>query len=136
MTLSRPRSRTTQSQQEVLSSFTAGKQKAAIQFAGSLVPKSRVGLVVRNQVPKVLGILAVASLVPARSLLDRLEPPHYPMPQGHCKRRIDLQLSCIEIAERITTRRGAALIASWLRAPDTDNRRLALSRSMLRKGGM
>ena len=66
--------------QRVLSSYIAGKQKAAEGFAGSLVPKSRLGLFIRNQVTKMLTITLVANLALGRSLRDQLELPHYQMP--------------------------------------------------------
>jgi 2-polyprenyl-6-methoxyphenol hydroxylase-like FAD-dependent oxidoreductase len=64
---------------ELLGRFISDKQTAAERFAGSFAPRSRLGLFVRNQTTKLLGIPAVAHLVLGRSLLDRLELPHYPM---------------------------------------------------------
>jgi 2-polyprenyl-6-methoxyphenol hydroxylase-like FAD-dependent oxidoreductase len=64
--------------QAVLGSFIARKQKAAERFAGSFAPKSWLGLYVRNQVTRMLGIPAVATLVLGGTLLDRLGLPPYP----------------------------------------------------------
>ena len=68
---------------EMMGAFISDKQKAAERFAGSFAPKSRLGLFIRNQATRMLGIPGVAELVLGRSLLDRLELPHYPMPQAH-----------------------------------------------------
>ena len=38
--------------------FIANKQKAAVQFAGSFAPKTRLGLFFRNQITKVIGVSA------------------------------------------------------------------------------
>jgi len=68
---------------ELLGPFIGDKQEAAERFAGSFAPKSHLGLFIRNQTTKLLGIPLVARLVLGRSLLDRLDLPHYPMPRAY-----------------------------------------------------
>jgi 2-polyprenyl-6-methoxyphenol hydroxylase-like FAD-dependent oxidoreductase len=65
------------SYETVLHPFMAGKQKAAQQFAGSLVPRTHIGLFVRNQITNAMRLPLVAELVLGRNLLDRLELPAY-----------------------------------------------------------
>jgi 2-polyprenyl-6-methoxyphenol hydroxylase-like FAD-dependent oxidoreductase len=65
--------------ESVLRAFIAGKQKAAEQFAGSFAPRTRLGLVLRNQMSKALRFPLVADLMIGRSLLDRLTLPAYPL---------------------------------------------------------
>jgi 2-polyprenyl-6-methoxyphenol hydroxylase-like FAD-dependent oxidoreductase len=62
----------------VLGAFMAGKQEAARRFARSFVPRTRVGLFVRNQICKTFRIPLMANLVLGYGLLDRLELPDYP----------------------------------------------------------
>lgn len=62
-----------------LQAFIAGKQDAARRFATSLVPATRLGLFVRDQVTKLFRIPFVAHGVLGRSLLDRFELPSYPI---------------------------------------------------------
>jgi hypothetical protein len=69
----------------------AAKQKAAAQFAGSFVPKTRFGVVLRNQITKAFAIPFVAKLTLGRSLLDRIDLPSYPS-QGKEFRRKDIVL--------------------------------------------
>ena len=61
--------------------FIASKQKAAVQFAGSFAPKTRVGLFFRNQITKLLEVPLVAKLVMGPSLFDRIDLPDYPIPR-------------------------------------------------------
>jgi 2-polyprenyl-6-methoxyphenol hydroxylase-like FAD-dependent oxidoreductase len=58
--------------ESLLRSLIDGKQKAAERFAGSLVPKTRLGLFLRNQISKVIGLPFVADLALGRGLVDRL----------------------------------------------------------------
>ncbi|MGB6920950.1 MAG: FAD-binding domain [Methylovirgula sp.] len=58
-------------------SFIAEKQRGAERFARSLVPRTRFGLMFRNQVTKLFGIPGVAKLAMGPSLLDRLDLPDY-----------------------------------------------------------
>jgi 2-polyprenyl-6-methoxyphenol hydroxylase-like FAD-dependent oxidoreductase len=67
--------------EERLHPFIAGKQKAAVQFAGSFAPKTRFGLFFRNQITKVLKFPLLAKLAMGPSLLDRIDLPVYPIPE-------------------------------------------------------
>jgi 2-polyprenyl-6-methoxyphenol hydroxylase-like FAD-dependent oxidoreductase len=67
--------------EERLHPFIAGKQKAALQFAGSFAPKTRLGLFFRNQITKVLKFTLIAKLAMGPSLLDRIDSPVYPIPK-------------------------------------------------------
>jgi 2-polyprenyl-6-methoxyphenol hydroxylase-like FAD-dependent oxidoreductase len=63
--------------ENVLRPFMTSKQDAAQRFAGSLMPKTRFGLFVRNQITKTLRVPFIADLVLGRSLQDRLPLPDY-----------------------------------------------------------
>jgi 2-polyprenyl-6-methoxyphenol hydroxylase-like FAD-dependent oxidoreductase len=63
--------------QERLREFIAGKQRAAERFAGSFAPRSSLGLLVRNQVTKLLSVPFVADLAMGRGLRDPIELPEY-----------------------------------------------------------
>jgi len=65
--------------EERLRPFIEGKQKAAQRLASSFVPATRLGLFVRNQVTKMLGLPFVADMAIGRSVLDRFELPSYPI---------------------------------------------------------
>jgi 2-polyprenyl-6-methoxyphenol hydroxylase-like FAD-dependent oxidoreductase len=67
--------------ERLLRPFIEEKQKAAERFAGALVPKTRFGLFLRNQISKVFGVRLVADLVLGRGLVDRLALPEYPTPK-------------------------------------------------------
>jgi hypothetical protein len=58
------------------------KQKAAEGFARSFVPKTRLGLLFRNNVTNAFTIPGIAKLAMGSSLLDRLELPDYSEPHG------------------------------------------------------
>jgi len=62
--------------------FIAGKQKAAMQFAGSFAPKTRLGLFFRNQITKTFKLPFIAGLAMGPSLFDRVDLPDYPVPQN------------------------------------------------------
>jgi 2-polyprenyl-6-methoxyphenol hydroxylase-like FAD-dependent oxidoreductase len=62
----------------MLREFLDGKQASAQRFAGSFLPHTRLGILLRNQVTKLFGIPAVANFVLGRGLLDRLSLPDYP----------------------------------------------------------
>ena len=66
--------------EQLLRPFMAAKQTAAAQFAGSFAPKTRFGVLLRNQVTKAFAIPFVAKLVLGRSLLDRIVLPNYSFP--------------------------------------------------------
>jgi 2-polyprenyl-6-methoxyphenol hydroxylase-like FAD-dependent oxidoreductase len=57
--------------------FIAGKQRAAARFAGAFAPKSRAGIVIRNQVTRLLALPFVAKLSMGRLLTDALILPSY-----------------------------------------------------------
>lgn len=58
--------------------FMLRKQGAARRFAHSFVPRTRVGIFVRNQISRLLDVPAVARLALGRSLRDRVTLPDYP----------------------------------------------------------
>ena len=61
----------------LLQPFMRHKQKAAEGFAGSFAPKTRLGIFVRNQVTKLFNARHLAKLAFSRSLVDRIQLPHY-----------------------------------------------------------
>ncbi len=63
--------------ERLLHPFMLTKQNAAEKFASSFAPKTRLGLFVRNQVMKVLGIPFVTRRVMSSTLLDRINLPDY-----------------------------------------------------------
>jgi 2-polyprenyl-6-methoxyphenol hydroxylase-like FAD-dependent oxidoreductase len=63
--------------ERLLRPFMASKQRAAEQFASSFAPRTRFGLLVRNQVSKALRVPWIARFVIGRGLLDRLALPTY-----------------------------------------------------------
>jgi 2-polyprenyl-6-methoxyphenol hydroxylase-like FAD-dependent oxidoreductase len=63
--------------EQILRPFLNNKQKAAEGFVRSFAPKTRFGLLFRNQVTKALAIPGLARLTFGRSFLDRLESPNY-----------------------------------------------------------
>jgi 2-polyprenyl-6-methoxyphenol hydroxylase-like FAD-dependent oxidoreductase len=65
--------------EQQLSPFIADKQKAAVKFAGSFAPKTRSGLIFRNQITKIFKIPFVAELAMGPSLFDRIDLPNYPV---------------------------------------------------------
>jgi 2-polyprenyl-6-methoxyphenol hydroxylase-like FAD-dependent oxidoreductase len=67
--------------ESVLREFIDGKQRAAEQFAGSFVPRTQFGLLMRNQLSKAFRFPFVANLLIGRGLLDRLTLPAYPSPR-------------------------------------------------------
>lgn len=58
-----------------LAKFLHGKQEAALGFAGTFVPSSRLRLALRNRVSRLLRIRWIARLVAGRGLLDRITLP-------------------------------------------------------------
>jgi 2-polyprenyl-6-methoxyphenol hydroxylase-like FAD-dependent oxidoreductase len=63
--------------EQQLHPFIADKQKAAAKFAGSFAPKTRLGLMFRNQITKAFKIPFVAELAMGSSLRDRIDLPSY-----------------------------------------------------------
>ena len=64
----------------LLRPFLRDKQITAQRFARSFVPRSSLGLFVRNQATKLMGIPGLARLLIGRNLFDRLVLPDYPSP--------------------------------------------------------
>ena len=65
-----------------LQPFVASKQKSAVDFAGSLAPKTRLGLFFRNRITKVFNLPFIAKFAMGPSLLDRIDLPDYADPQA------------------------------------------------------
>lgn len=63
--------------QERLQSFVSQKQKGALYFAGTLAPKSRLSMFLRNQIMQLLTIPWIADLAVGRDLSDKFELPEY-----------------------------------------------------------
>lgn len=64
--------------EELLRCFINAKLAAAAKFASSFAPKTRLGLLLRNQATKVFSLPFVPGLVMKSALLDRIELPSYP----------------------------------------------------------
>jgi 2-polyprenyl-6-methoxyphenol hydroxylase-like FAD-dependent oxidoreductase len=63
--------------QELFGSFVLRKQKAALRFAGSFAPKSKLSLFVRNKIFQLMAIPWIADMVAGRDLADRITLPEY-----------------------------------------------------------
>jgi 2-polyprenyl-6-methoxyphenol hydroxylase-like FAD-dependent oxidoreductase len=63
--------------EQLLRPFMSSKQKAAAQFARSFAPRTRIGVLLHNQLTRAFAIPFVAKLVLGRSLLDQLDLPEY-----------------------------------------------------------
>ncbi len=72
--------------EQQLRPFITGKQNAAVKFAGSFAPKTRLGLFIRNQITKAFELPFVAELAMGPSLLDRIDLPDYPVSVGVASR--------------------------------------------------
>jgi len=59
------------------------KQKGAERFAGAFAPRTRAGLLFRNQVIRAFAIPGLARLAVGRDIADRLELPSYDWPLLH-----------------------------------------------------
>lgn len=57
--------------------FIVRKQRAAAKFAGSFVPKTQIGIFVRNQVTRLIGLPFVADLAMGPMLRDSITLPTY-----------------------------------------------------------
>jgi 2-polyprenyl-6-methoxyphenol hydroxylase-like FAD-dependent oxidoreductase len=64
----------------LLRDFISAKQNAAERFAGAFAPRTRAGLLFRNQVIRAFAFSCVAKLVIGRDITDELELPNYPWP--------------------------------------------------------
>jgi 2-polyprenyl-6-methoxyphenol hydroxylase-like FAD-dependent oxidoreductase len=67
--------------ERTLREFIDGKQKAAERFAGSFAPKTRFGLLMRNELSKAFRFPFLANLFIGRGLLDHLTLQPYPLPR-------------------------------------------------------
>jgi 2-polyprenyl-6-methoxyphenol hydroxylase-like FAD-dependent oxidoreductase len=63
--------------EERLRPFIASKQKSAQGFASSFAPKTTLGIWLRNQAVKLMGVPGVAHLLLGRNLRDDFELPNY-----------------------------------------------------------
>jgi 2-polyprenyl-6-methoxyphenol hydroxylase-like FAD-dependent oxidoreductase len=66
------------SYQKTLRAFIASKQRAAVRFAAAFAPRTRWGLVLRNQVIRLLAIPGLGRRLFGADILDRLALPDYP----------------------------------------------------------
>lgn len=64
----------------LLRDFVAGKQRGAERFAGAFAPKTRMGLIFRNQLVKAFAAPGLSRLVVGRDIIDRLPLPDYRFP--------------------------------------------------------
>lgn len=63
--------------QDLFGPFVLTKQKAALRFAGSFAPKSKLTLFLRNQLFKLMAIRWIADLAVGRDLADNITLPSY-----------------------------------------------------------
>ena len=63
--------------QRLFGPFVATKQRAAERLAGVFAPKSKLSLVIRNQVMRLLRIPWVADLIAGRGFSDDIDLPDY-----------------------------------------------------------
>jgi 2-polyprenyl-6-methoxyphenol hydroxylase-like FAD-dependent oxidoreductase len=63
--------------QQLFGPFVLAKQNAALRFAGSFAPKSKLILFLRNQLFKLMAIRCIADLAVGRDLADNIELPAY-----------------------------------------------------------
>ncbi|HET7886456.1 MAG TPA: FAD-binding domain [Bradyrhizobium sp.] len=61
----------------LLRSYVEAKQRGAERFAGAFAPKTRWGLLFRNQVARALAFPGLAKLLIGRDIIDRLQLPDY-----------------------------------------------------------
>jgi 2-polyprenyl-6-methoxyphenol hydroxylase-like FAD-dependent oxidoreductase len=59
--------------QRLFAPFVAQKQKAALRFAGSFAPHSRLSLILRNQIMNLMRIPWIADLAIGRGFADKIE---------------------------------------------------------------
>jgi hypothetical protein len=57
--------------------FVLRKQKAALRFAGSFAPKSKLSLFLRNRIFQLLSVRWIADLAVGRDLADHIALPEY-----------------------------------------------------------
>ena len=63
--------------QDLFAPFILAKQKAALRFAGSFAPKSKLALFLRNQLFKLMAVRWIADLAVGRDLADNITLPSY-----------------------------------------------------------
>ena len=63
--------------EERLRPFIRSKQEAAVRFAAAFVPRTRLGVFLRNQVIKTFRVPAIAKIAIGRDIRDQLELPRY-----------------------------------------------------------
>jgi hypothetical protein len=63
-----------------LRSYIATKQRGAVGFAGAFVPKTQIGVLVRNLVVRAFAIPGLAKLGVGRDIADKLRLPDYSWP--------------------------------------------------------
>ena len=63
--------------QQLFAPFVVPKQKAALRFAGSFAPHSRLSLIVRNQIMNLMRIPWIADLAIGRGFSDKIALPDY-----------------------------------------------------------
>jgi 2-polyprenyl-6-methoxyphenol hydroxylase-like FAD-dependent oxidoreductase len=69
--------------EQMLRPFVEGRQKSARYFASAFVPKTRVGLWLRNQVTKLMAFPPLAHYFIERQLRDDFDLPNYDLPVPH-----------------------------------------------------
>ena len=69
--------------EQLLRPFVEGKQKSARYFASAIVPKTRVGVWLRNQVTKLMAFPPIAHYFLGRDLRDDFDLPNYDVPVPH-----------------------------------------------------
>jgi 2-polyprenyl-6-methoxyphenol hydroxylase-like FAD-dependent oxidoreductase len=63
--------------QDLFGPFVLAKQKAALRFAGSFAPKSKLALLLRNQLFRLMAIGWIADLAVGRDLADKIDLADY-----------------------------------------------------------
>jgi 2-polyprenyl-6-methoxyphenol hydroxylase-like FAD-dependent oxidoreductase len=63
--------------QRLFAPFVAKKQKAALRFAGSFAPHSRLSMILRNQIMNLMRIPWIADLAIGRGFSDKIALPEY-----------------------------------------------------------
>ena len=63
--------------QDLFGPFVLAKQKAALRFAGSFAPNSKLTLFLRNQLFRLMAIRWIADLAVGRDLADKIALPAY-----------------------------------------------------------
>ena len=69
--------------EEFLRDYISRKQKGAERFASVFAPKTRWGLIFRNQVIRAFAVPGLARLAMGRDIIDQLQLPDYRWPSPH-----------------------------------------------------